>query len=166
MRLLELFTFCLFFTAQVIHAQGPCETEAHSEFDFWVGEWKVFHATADTLVGHNTITRTLNGCVVEEHWKGQTGFEGKSFNTFNPTDKSWNQVWVDVAGNTYHFKGAYSKDVMQMYGKSKDSEGNAVDFDMSYHFDSDKKTVRQIWKMSKDDGHSWQTIFDGIYRKE
>ena len=146
--------------------QNPCSSDAHSQFDFWVGEWEVFHATADTLVGRNTIKRILNGCVIEENWKGATGFEGKSFNTYNAADSTWRQVWVDVSGATYHFKGRYADKVMQMYGETTGSNGQTAYFDMSYTFDPTANTVRQVWKLSQDNKASWATIFDGIYRRK
>jgi hypothetical protein len=45
------------------------------------------------------------------------------------------------------------------------SNGGKVLFDMSYTYDPAKDTVRQTWKSSTDEGGTWNTIFDGIYRK-
>ena len=148
-----------------LSGQSPCRTAAHSQFDFWVGDWEVYSTTGDTVVGHNVIKRILGGCVVEENWTGGSGFQGKSFNTYNPKDSTWNQVWVDMSGATYHFKGKYQDNVMQMKGKSPGQNGQMVLFDMSYHPQEDG-AVRQIWKMSTDGGKNWNTAFDGMYRKK
>ena len=154
-----------FIQITIAFSQSPCSSEAHLLFDFWVGDWKVYHTKADTLVGKNEIKLLLNDCVIEENWTGVGGFQGKSFNTYNPQDSTWNQVWVDVAGNTYHFKGKYKDSVMAMKGQST-ANGKTAHFDMTYHYNKKEDTVRQIWKMSTDDGQSWNTIFDGIYKKE
>ena len=156
-------TFLLFSLAAM--AQAPCETLAHNQFDFWVGEWEVYHAKEDTLVGHNHIKEILNNCVIEENWTGISGFAGKSFNSYNPLDSTWNQVWVDVGGSTYHFSGRFKDDVMQLYGKTTINK-KPVQFDMAYHFNRQEDTVRQIWKASNDGGETWNTLFDGIYRKK
>ena len=148
-----------------LFAQSPCSTPAHNQFDFWVGDWEVFSTTADTLVGHNTINRILGGCVIEENWTGGTGFQGKSFNTYNPVDSSWNQVWVDVGGATYHFKGQFKDNVMQLKGTTVGRNGKKVLFDMSYTPQEDG-AVRQLWKLSNDEGESWNVAFDGMYRKK
>lgn len=140
----------------------PCQSETHSQFDFWVGEWSVYKTGTDTLLGTNSIRRILGGCVVEENWRGATGFEGKSFNTWNAVDSTWNQVWVDVSGATYHFSGTFQDGVMQLYGKAP----NGTLFDMRYTPDPRAETVRQVWKASQDNGATWQVIFDGTYHKK
>ena len=164
-RISNLLLFILLGMGGTAFAQAPCSTPAHSQFDFWVGDWEVYSTTADTVVGHNTIKKILGGCVVEENWTGGTGFQGKSFNTYNVQDSTWNQVWVDMGGATYHFKGKFTDNVMQMKGKSPGRNGQMVLFDMSYHPQEDG-AVRQIWKMSTDGGKNWNTAFDGMYRKK
>ncbi|MEZ5043089.1 MAG: hypothetical protein R2828_24545 [Saprospiraceae bacterium] len=161
---LILIALTLCFTSQVL-AQAPCSTPAHRQFDFWVGDWDVYATAGDTIVGYNTINSILGGCVVEENWTGGTGFQGKSFNTYNPQDSTWNQVWVDMGGATYHFKGKYNDKVMQMKGESLGRNGQKILFDMSYHPQADG-AVRQIWKMSRDNGENWTIAFDGMYRKK
>ncbi len=148
--------------------QAPCSGPEFRQFDFWVGQWDVYHATADTMVGTNHIKNILNGCVIEENWTGGNGgFQGKSFNTYNPVDSTWNQVWVDTGGSTYHFKGQYADHVMRLKGETISRRtGGKVLFDMSYTHDPEKGTVRQVWQASSDDGKSWNTIFAGIYRKK
>ncbi|MCB9081714.1 MAG: hypothetical protein H6555_08395 [Lewinellaceae bacterium] len=160
-------TLCLTIVAATFtYGQQPCSLPAYNQFDFWVGEWEVYHPQADTLVGRNTITRTMNGCVVEEHWLGQGGFEGKSFNTYDPRTETWNQVWVDQGGATYHFTGKYADNVMRLEGKTIGQQGQEVWFVMSYTYDASAGTVRQWWQASRDDGATWNTVFDGIYRKK
>ena len=167
MRTLLLLLICTIFSVSNTYAQSqsPCNTEAHAQFDFWVGEWDVYHSVADTLLGSNIITRTLNGCVVEENWTGSTGFRGKSFNTYNPLDSTWNQVWVDQGGNTLQFKGKYKNQTMQLLGQYGNAP-NHVLLDLSFHWNKEEDTVRQVWKSSSDKGDNWQTVFDGTYKRK
>ena len=163
--LLLFFTvFCFNFAA--LYAQSPCSSIAHQQFDFWLGDWEVYHAQADTIVGHNTIEKVLNGCVVMENWIGATGFAGKSINTYNPIDSTWNQVWVDVSGATYHFKGRLAGNSIKMKGTTTRGNGQAILFEMNYTLDKITGNVRQVWNQSSDDGDSWTAIFDGIYKKK
>ncbi|MEM9917534.1 MAG: hypothetical protein AAF990_05525, partial [Bacteroidota bacterium] len=121
-----LFTGCLLLSCLNISAQrnaNPCGTPFHRQFDFWLGEWEVYHTQADTIVGYSHIKSILNGCVIEENWTGASGFMGKSFNTFNRMDSTWNQVWVDVTGVTYQFTGHFQDDVMDFYGSTQTPSG-------------------------------------------
>jgi len=147
-------------------AQNPCSSTAYHQFDFWVGDWEVYHSQADTIVGYNRIERILNGCVIMENWTGATGFEGKSINTFSPIDSTWNQVWVDISGATYHFKGKWEQDILKMRGQTVNGNKQAILFEMSYTPDKQTGNVRQLWKQSNDDGENWAVIFDGIYKKK
>lgn len=164
------YALCFLVVAGFVPGYGqraPCSTPEYRQFDFWVGEWEVFHPTADTLLGENHIKNILNGCVIEENWSSRGGsFQGKSFNTYNPVDSTWNQVWVDTGGSTYHFSGQYADYVMMMKGETISRRtGGKVLFEMSYTYDPETDTVRQVWKSSNDEGASWNTIFDGVYKK-
>lgn len=47
----------------------PCDTRPQaSQFDFWVGEWDVI--VKGKPAGVNRIEKILNGCVLQENWKG------------------------------------------------------------------------------------------------
>ena len=77
---------------------GGCSTDRAHEFDFWVGDWQV---TANgSVVGHNRIVPILDGCVIQENWKGNGGSAGSSFNFFNPQLGKWQQFWVWRNGTT------------------------------------------------------------------
>lgn len=162
-----LLCFCfLSFNYIQLSAQSPCNAPHYNQFDFWVGDWEVYHTQADTIVGHNIIKRILNGCVVQENWTGATGFKGKSFNTFNSIDSTWNQVWVDVSGATYYFKGKMEENAMKLKGQTIGRNGQAILFKMSYTPDKNTGNVHQLWKQSSNKGENWQVIFDGIYKKK
>lgn len=162
--LLTVFTLAsLSLNAQ--NGQKPCSTNAHYQFDFWIGEWEVYNTQADTVVGYNRIEKILNGCVIEENWTGSGGFKGKSFNTYNPLDSTWSQVWVDQAGNTLHFSGEYANDQLALKGKQQTVDG-IVWYTLDFYRQRADQTVRQIWKMSTDQGANWSVIFDGTYKKK
>ncbi len=72
---------------------SPCMDEPHRQFDFWVGDWNVFSVT-DVLIGTNFVTLELDGCLVQEHWTGSGGGQGRSLNTYDSETGLWNQSWV------------------------------------------------------------------------
>ena len=141
---------------------APCSSAENAEFDFWVGDWKVSLPDGKPA-GTSHVEKILGGCVVFENWYGAGGaFAGKSFNTWDPRQRTWNQVWVDNAGSTIHFSGTRKGDVMDMSGTDSTDEGT-VYYQMSYTLNADG-TVRQLWQQSSD-GEQWETIFDGLYRR-
>lgn len=148
------------------NTQTPCSSPEHRQFDFWIGQWEVYHATADTLVGRSHIKNILGSCVIEENWQSANGaFKGKSFNTYNAVNKTWNQTWVDNSGATYHFSGTFENNVMAMTGESTGADGNKSIFKMSFTPNQEDGTIRQVWKMSQDGGETFALLFDGIYKK-
>src|SRR5580692_2565844 len=44
-----------------------CDTPAHHQFDFWLGEWQVFDATNNTLVAFDRIEKHSEGCIVQQN---------------------------------------------------------------------------------------------------
>ena len=166
MRVLVSITLIIFTQTLSAQNQQPCSTEAYRQFDFWVGDWTVYKTGTDTLAGHNSVRRILNSCVIEENWTSASGWQGKSFNTYNPVDSTWNQVWADQSGATYHFSGRRTGNVVQLSGETITLKGEHLLFGLAFHYDPEKDTVRQVWKMSKNEGENWTVIFDGTYVKE
>ena len=141
---------------------APCADAAHAQFDFWIGEWDVTRADG-TPAGTNRIERILGGCVIFENWTSAAGgYEGKSFNTFDPLSGKWNQVWVDTTGTTLHFSGRLAGKVMDMSGSQETAEGT-LHHRMTFTQNEDG-TITQHWQQSRD-GKEWQTLFEGLYRK-
>lgn len=140
-----------------------CATPAHGEFDFWVGDWDVTLPDGKPA-GTNHIEKILAGCVVFENWNSASSpFAGKSFNTYDPVNGNWNQVWVDTGGSTIHFSGRRKDNVMDMTGSQTTAAGSMY-FRMSYTLNADG-TVRQLWQQSADQ-KQWKVIFDGLYRRK
>ena len=69
---------------------------------------------------------------------------------------------MDNGGTRLHLSGGYADGKMVMSGK-RTAQGAAVVDRISWT-DNPDGTVRQLWELSKDDGATWQTLFDGLYR--
>jgi hypothetical protein len=142
---------------------GPeCASEESHQFDFWIGEWEV--EAEGRIAGTSSIRPILDGCVVQETWRGARGTAGSSLNFYNPASDAWQQFWVWRNGTTLELEGAFADGVMVLEGESIDREGVRVRNRISW-FDNDDGTVRQHWQVSKDGGATWVTAFDGLYRR-
>lgn len=147
--------------ASAQESDPPCSNPEAAQFDFWLGEWAVFAGGKE--VGRNRITRIHGGCtLLEEYSTVLGGFEGKSFNYYEPTDGLWHQVWVDNSGTRLHLQGGFADGKMVMSGVRSLGQGNITDR-ITWHDNADG-TVRQVWELSNDDGQTWKLLFDGLYR--
>ncbi|MGD8698849.1 MAG: hypothetical protein PVJ43_06140 [Gemmatimonadales bacterium] len=138
-----------------------CRGPEHRQFDFWLGDWEVTD-TAGAIVGSNRIARVASGCGLLENWRGATGTEGTSLNWYEPQNGQWHQVWV---GSGYYLclTGGIEDGNMILSGDRQTPGGVVVDQITWIPLDDGR--VRQVWKVSRDSGGSWQVLFDGIYAR-
>lgn len=141
---------------------SPCSSAAHHQFDFWIGEWTV--TTPDGKpAGHSRIEGVLGGCALLEHWSGTGGSDGKSLSLYVDADRQWNQTWIDNGGNRIVLTGGLEGSRMVLKN-AWTANGKTMRSELSWTPGSDG-SVRQVWRQSTDDGVTWTTIFDGLYRR-
>lgn len=139
----------------------PCAAEEYRQFDFWVGDWEVRDPDGK-VVGHNTIERIFDGCVLKESWRGAEGSVGQSFNTYDRMKEQWHQTWVDANGLLLQLDGGLADGSMVLAGEMPTRAGGVARTRITWT-PGDDGSVRQHWEASKDGGETWQTVFDGLY---
>jgi hypothetical protein len=152
-------------TATPPAAKRPCTAPEFHQFDFWIGTWEV--RTPDGKVaGTNRIEPILDGCVLQESWRGARGLQGTSLNTYVPSTKRWHQTWMDQQGTLLLLDGEFQDGSMVLRGESPSSQkpGVVTQQRITWTPASDG-TVRQLWEASEDAGKSWTTVFDGRYSR-
>lgn len=150
---------CADVTAQGTAQPGPCAGPEHSQFDFWVGDWRV--TTPDGKhAGDNRIEKILDGCALHESWQGASGGRGHSYNAWDRDRQVWHQTWVDRQGTLLLLDGGLKDGAMVMTGM----QGNTLNR-ITWTPNKDG-TVRQVWETSADAGKTWQVAFDGLYRRK
>ena len=164
---IRLILLCILIQIIPLRAQNDCAccTEAHRQFDFWVGEWIVLD-TLENQVGVNEISILEDGCMLTESWKGAQGGTGSSINYYDKSDSTWNQVWIDNTGNVLKLKGGLQNGTMVL--KSQLQKGNRVDwyYNQITWTPLDKRTVSQVWEIYDKNGKLLQTAFFGIYHRK
>jgi len=143
-----------------------CVTEAHDVFDFWVGNWEVVLGGTERVVAKSTIERVSSGCVIREHWQPLSGQDGVSMSFLNSTTNRWEQLWVGSDGKRVEFAGGMHGGKMVLTGFWAGAGPNGSDalVRMTYTTLEDG-SVRQFGEASTDQGISWQSSFDLIYRR-
>jgi hypothetical protein len=139
-----------------------CTTQQFGQFDFWVGEWKVYNP-ARQLAGTNRIEKVVNGCLLFENWIGAKGGAGKSFNFYDTARRKWRQVWVS-AGSSLDLQGDFIDGAIRYTGETPGLNG-ATQESLTFTPNSDG-TVRQLWQQSPDGGNTWRVVFDGQYVRD
>ena len=153
--------------AETPEPQKCADLEVYGKLDFWLGEWEVY--AGDEVVGTNRIEKILSGCAVLEHWKGASGGEGKSL-FFVDGDGSWQQIWVTewatrpggVKEKTW--QEVDEPDLVRFQGRIVLPDGRSY-LDRTTLTKLSSGEVRQLIEVSKDDGATWESGFDAIYRR-
>jgi len=144
----------------------PCAVNAvYRNFDFWIGDWEAFGPKGKA--GESKISLILDSCVLLEEWTSmQQGYAGKSFNTYNPQTKMWQQTWVDNKGGITEYNSSTWENNRMVLTTANKSQGEEkwLMQRMTFTRLSDDK-VRQFGENSVDGGKTWTTSFDLEYRR-
>lgn len=166
MKNIICFSLLILFTS-FSYAQTNCNccSEVQKGFDFWVGEWEVTD-TNQNVVGNNSIKKIESGCIINESWKSVKGYSGSSYNYYNKSDSTWNQLWVDFNGNHLELKGKSSPGKMILRSELKKSPAGKEYYDqISWTKVSDDQVI-QLWENFTPDGKKIATAFKGIYNRK
>ena len=151
----------------IVNMIKNCEnTPEFHQFDFWVGEWEAFNPQGQKA-GDSRIERIIKGCVILENWTGITGFEGKSFNHYDPKTKKWYQYWIAENSNVTNFEGEHSEKDKAIIFYSRDHMKDANPYlERLTFFNIDSNTVRQFDQKSTDNGKTWTVQYDLLYKRK
>ena len=146
-------------------APPKCDGAEYAAFDFWVGEWDVFAAGSDKQVASSRIEKLYNGCAVRENWMPLKGADGGSLNGYDPRTKRWHQTWIGSSPGPVHFEGGLTEGSMVLTGSWPGSGPKGEDGITRLSYSRvETASVRQHGEFSADEGKTWQTTFDFIYR--
>jgi len=158
-----LLSFVISFAQKTNKNDCACCTESHQAFDFWLGKWTVYDAQGK-IIGTNTITKEYANCVLKEEWKSTSKSRGTSYNYFNLSDKTWNQVWVDNSGFNLTLKGNYIDKKMVLTSPLTKSEKGDY-YNQIIWFKNKDGSVTQTWNVLDIHYKIIREAFKGIYKK-
>lgn len=106
-----------------------------------------------------------NNCVMQENWESKISqSRGTSYNYYNKTDDSWNQVWVDNTGFSLVLKGNLVNGKMilksDLIKTNKRNYINKITWSKN-----DEGSVTQVWEYINEQGKVISEAFRGIYKK-
>jgi hypothetical protein len=143
-----------------------CEDAEFKQFDFWLGDWDVASAADGVHRGSSHISKEMGGCVVWENWTSAgSPYFGKSYNTWNPNLKRWEQYWVDTSAGVMFFHGELKNKVMDYWTDDVPQVGGRTLLRHLQFFNLGPDKVRQFSQGSSDGGNTWHTEYDFIYTR-
>jgi hypothetical protein len=142
-----------------------CESAAHRQFDFWLGEWIVSRPDTGAEVGRSTITAVSAGCALHEHWRGGSGYTGQSLNAYDARRQAWTQFWIGGDGVVLRLEGGLQDGAMVLAGDLPKASGEGLQRQRITWTPAEDGSVTQHWQVSDDDGATWTTSFLGLYRR-
>ena len=98
-----------------------------------------------------------------ESWSGAKGGSGTSFNMYFSADRKWRQTWVDNQGGRLDLSGGLQAGMMVLEGESPSQKDPAKLVKQRITWEKKGENVRQLWQASRDEGKTWQVLFDGLY---
>jgi len=156
-------------TGNIIYSQDkPCSSIEASQFDFWLGEWKLEWQNEKGIseTGTNTISKTMGGCVIEENFStDDNSFIGRSISVYNPNKQYWQQTWVDNSGAYMDFTGVYNDRKMILSRRIINKLGREVIQRMVF-YDIQQNEFWWNWESSSDEGKSWNLMWKIHYLRK
>ncbi|SDS48909.1 hypothetical protein [Gramella sp. MAR_2010_147] len=140
-----------------------CSTE-YKAFDFWVGNWEVFDPEGQKI-GENLVKKLEDNCILNENWISEKGGSGKSYNYYDPSDDTWNQLWISNTGNILKLKGRPQPDKMVLKSEPKEGKNGKYYNQITWTKNPDGN-VTQNWEIYDLEGNLTSNAFIGIYKKK
>ena len=149
----------------------PCDAGPYRQFDFWLGDWRVYDGTNGQLVAKDHIETQFEGCVVQQTLTFVTDMYRRPGVTYRLAGAStsrfdgqqWLQLWVDNQWGAIIMSGAAAKDGSMVLNTVIPSRG---------------RDVRLVWKrepggvvrilqyVAPKGSGKWSQYGDLIYRRE
>jgi hypothetical protein len=159
--------------AQSIESTPAMEARA---FDFWIGDWNIQQkilqkdGTWLELKARTSVSKTLNGSALIEHWEGQVQFfwegmqkpelmKGLSVRAYDPQTRKWYIHWMDTRRPFFGtpYSGGFDQGRGEFFRTWQTPEGERMGRITFSNISSN--SVDWELAISKDDGKSWSTLW-------
>ncbi len=150
-------------------APSTCDTPQHRQFDFWVGDWQVFDAATNQLVGFDRVEKHTEGCIIQQNLTFTTDLyrrpgvkyrlAGISVNRFD--GDAWLEMWADNQWGAIFLRGMPDASGAMVLISTVPSRHRDVKLVWEKHTDG---TVRILQYVAPAGSGKWAQYGDLIYR--
>ena len=157
-------------TTPAVQPPNPCEAPEQKQLNFWVGEWTAAWPgpkEGEIQKGSNSITRILDGCIVQETFDGgkDSPLRGHSVSVFDMQSGKWKQTWVDNQGSYLDFVGEFKDGQMILGREFRKADGTKIMHRMVFK-NITPNSFDWSWEASKDGGKTWQVQWPIKYTRK
>ncbi|MTI89730.1 MAG: hypothetical protein FH748_17395 [Balneolaceae bacterium] len=163
----------LFVSPSLLFAQsGISDLKPEEYFDFWVGEWMVSwdEDNGKKGSGTNTIEKTLDGTVIQEHFRvheGKSkGFKGTSISVYQPRFERWKQAWADNNGGYFDFVGKIDGEKRIFQTEVVEREDGSLFTQRMVFYNITDESLTWDWESSNDGGENWTLNWRIFYERK
>lgn len=122
--------------------------------------------TVEKKLGENSIVKLEDQCILSEHWRSTAGGTGRSFNYYDPSDSTWNQLWLDKQGTILKLKGKAESNSMILKSDWVQGQGGAKYYNRITWKKNEDESVLQLWEIMGPSDVVLSVAFKGIYRRK
>jgi hypothetical protein len=150
-------------------APSTCDTPQHHQFDFWVGDWQVFDAHTNQLVGFDRVEKHSEGCIIQQNLTLITDLyrrpgvkyrlAGISVNRFD--GEAWLEMWADNQWGAIFLRGMPDVNGSMVLVSAIPSRNRDVKLVWEKRSDG---TVRILQYVAPAGSGKWEQYGDLIYR--
>lgn len=170
-------------TQTSVRQDNACPGAVAHAFDFWIGDWDIRQrilrqdGTWLELPARTSVTPTLDGCALIEHWQGQVQFfwegmqapermTGLSVRAYDPQTAKWYIHWMDTRSPRFGdpYAGGFAEGRGEFFREWETPDGERIG--RITFSDIAANTVNWALAISSDGGRSWQTIWTMEMRRQ
>ena len=134
---------------------GGDPAEQIRALDFTVGDWIVSAANGKVLGASSiVIDPTLSGCLLEETFTSDRGYESRAFMYFDPVEGRFHRSSVDTEGNWIELRSPDITDDPSVLEGVEERPGADLRFRVVWE-QVNASELKQTWFASNNDGHTW-----------
>ena len=159
-----------------------CSGSEARAFDFWIGEWDITQKILRQdgswleLPAGTSVTASLDGCALIEHWQGEVLFfwegmkqpepmKGLSVRAYDSESGTWNIHWMDTRAPRFGspYVGTFKGGRGEFFREWETPQGPRVG--RITFSEIRKDTVNWALAISTDERRTWQTIWTMAMRR-
>lgn len=168
-------------TLSVSQASGTqalqtCTSPEARAFDFWVGDWRIQQKILrqdgkwHSFEAKTSVSPTLDGCALIEHWEGAVQFfwegmetpepmKGLSVRSYDSQTGQWSIHWMDTHTPSFGspYVGGFEEGRGEFFREWETPQGKRMG--RITFSDITPDTVKWELAVSRDEGESWSTLW-------
>ena len=138
----------------------PCIGGAYDDFAFTVGEWDVLNgANEGNASDKSVVTAVADGCGFYEKYWSSYGYKAESFTAFDDVSREWTRLVIDNQGFFLNFTQVSDADGVVLEARDEQAIYRAITTRI------DASSYRTTWLRSQDNGQTWHSYVDSLYRR-